>query len=188
MPFFLTGNEADIHFTADELAHMNRRYDNLIEDIEPVNEDEGQTEETRSEEIATLADEIRSDMEAATNEEKAFLEYLVTNDGDDTAWFDDFRDADYKFYGYGTVLRQGSAEYAVIPECDIEDVFKVYIREYVDECVLPGKDDTAQRYFDYEAFQHDVECESGYGIMSSYDGNYEEFTVNDETYYIFRLN
>ncbi len=188
MPFFPTGTEADEHFTADELTHMNRRYDNEIDDIEPVNEDEGQTEETRSEGIAFLADQIREDMEASTEEEKAFLEYLVVNDGDDSAWFDDFRDAGYRFYGNGSVFKQGSAEYAIISEDDIEDAFKTYIREYVDECVLPGKDDTAQRYFNYEAFQHDVECESGYGSMSSYDGNYEEFTVNDVTYYIFRLN
>ena len=191
MPYFTTEteqHEGQNGHSADELAIMNRRYDELIEDIEPVNEDEGQTEETRSEEIAALIDQIREDMEAATEDEKAFLEYLVVNDGDDSAWFDDFRDAGYQFYRFGSVMRQGSAEYAIIPESDIDDVFKVYIREYVDDCILPGKDDTAKRYFDYEAFQHDVECESGYGIMSSYDGNYEEITFDGVTYYVFRLN
>ena len=187
MPFFLAGNEADEHFTADELAHMNRRYDDLIEDIEEVNEDEGQTEASRSEEIATLTDEIRSDMDAATEEEKALLEYLVTNDGDDTAWFDDFRDADYKFYGYGSVFRQGSAEYAVIPEADIDDAFKEYAEQYADDCILPEMPEHTRRFFDMDKFVEESEHD-GYGIMSSYDGNYEEFTVNDVTYYIFRLN
>ena len=38
-------------------------------------------------------------------------------------------------------------------------------------------------------FVEDAISADGRGhFMSSYDGNYEEFTVNDVTYYIFRLN
>jgi len=191
MPYFTTETEqreGQNGHSADELMIMNRRYDELLEDIEPVNEDEGQTEETRAEEINSLIADIRDEIDCATEEEKAFVEYLHSCENEDI-WFYDIDTFKHQFYGGGAVISQGrSSEYAVIPECDIDEVFKTYIREYADDCILPGKDDTAKRYFDYEAFQHDVECESGYGIMSSYDGNYEEITFDGVTYYVFRLN
>jgi len=191
MPYFTTEtekHEGQNGHSADELAIMNRRYDELIEDVEPVNEDEGQTEETRTEEIDSLIADIRDGIDCATEEEKAFVEYLHSCENEDI-WFDDISIAEHRFYEGGAVISQGrSSEYAVIPEGEIEDVFTMYIREYADDCILPGKNDTAKQYFDYEAFQHDVECENGYGIMSSYDGNCEEITFDGVTYYIVRLN
>lgn len=188
MPYFPDGSPADEHFTDDEIALMNTRYDQRVEDVEPVNPDEGQTEEDYKAEITAIIDEIRSDMESADDEEKAFLHYLHNVENDDTAWFDDFTSRAGSFWGRGTLISQGrSAEYAVVPEADIDEVFKSYGENYVDECVLPGANETLQRYFDYDKFIEDLKTD-GYGIMSSYDGNYEEVTFDDVTYYIFRLN
>jgi len=187
MPYFTAETEKDYGRTDEDLAIMNKRYDYLVDDIKPVNPDEGQTEETRSEEIQTLIDEIRSQMDSATDEERAFLSYLIDCENDEEAWFDYFSDAGYKFYGAGTVIREGSAEYAIVPEADIDDAFKEYAEQYVDDCILPTMPESTRRYFDMEAFIEDLQVD-GYGIMSSYDGNYEEITVNGVTYYVFRLN
>jgi len=191
MPYFTTEtekHEGQNGHSADELAIMNRRYDELIEDVEPVNEDEGQTEETRTEEIDSLIADIRDGIDCATEEEKAFVEYLHSCENEDI-WFDDIDTAKYQFYGGGAVISQGrSSEYAVIPECDIEEVFKEYAHHFADDCIIPGKaDETLKRYFDYDAFTEDL-SNDGYGIMSSYDGNYEEITFDGVTYYVFRLN
>lgn len=188
MPYFPDGSPADEHFTDDEIALMNTRYDQRVEDVEPVNPDEGQTEETYQAEIAGIIDEIRSDMESADDDEKAFLYYLHNVENDDTAWFEDFTSQTCGFWGSGTTIRQGrSAEYAVVPEEDIDEVFEAYGENYIDECVLPNADETLKKYFDSERFIEDLKAD-GYGIMSSYDGNYEEVTFDGKTYYIFRLN
>ena len=187
MPYFTPETEKDYGRSTEDLAIMNRRYDSLIEDIEPVNPDEGQTEETRSEEIQALIDEIRDGIDSASDEERAFLSYLIDCENDKTAWFDDFRDNGYHFYGQGTVIKQGSAEYAIIPEDDIDNAFKEYAEQYADDCILPTMPQETRRYFDMEAFIEDLQVD-GYGVMSSYDGNYEEITVDGKTWYVFRLN
>ena len=187
MPYFTAETEKDYDRSTEDLAIMNKRYDSMIEDIEIVDEITGQTGETRSEEIQNLIDEIRDGIDSANDEERAFLSYLIECENDETAWFDDFRDAGYKFYGAGTVIREGSAEYAIVPEADIDDAFKEYAEQYVDDCILPTMPESTRRYFDMEAFIEDLQVD-GYGIMSSYDGNYEEITVNEKTWYVFRLN
>ena len=187
MPYFTEDTEKDYGRTPDDLTIMNRRYDDQIGDIEPVDEETGQTEETRAEEIERLIDDIRDGIDSASAEEVAFLEYLVTSGGEDNAWFDDFRDDGYKFYRFGTVIREGSAEYAIIPEADIDDAFKEYAEEYADDCVLPTMPENTRQYFDMDKFVSDLQTD-GYGIMSSYDGNYDEVTVNGVNYYVFRLN
>lgn len=187
MPFFPDGTEADQHYTEDELAIMNRRFDELVQDIEPVNPDEGQTEETRNEEIQSLADDIRSEMDSADEEAKAFVEYLHSCESEDT-YFDDINQESYKFYGFGAVFRDGNSEYAVLSEDEIEDAFKACVRELADETIVHSMPEDSRRYFDYEAYTSDVEAGDGWGIMSSYDGNYEEITINEKAYYIFRLN
>jgi len=43
-------------------------------------------------------------------------------------------------------------------------------------------------YFDEDAWKYDAKMDGRGHSLASYDGNENEETVNDETYYIYRIN
>jgi hypothetical protein len=189
MPYFTSETEEGTGRTSEEIALMNTRYDQQVEDVEPVNEETGQTEESRSEEIEGIIDEIRSDMGGASEEEIALL-YHLYNEGVYEYWLDDFRVNPDGFYqsplidvGHGT-----SEQWGVIFSGHIEGAFKIYAQGWIDEYVLPTIPERYRLYFDSGAFIHDMELEGGYSGMSPYDGNYEEVTIGGQTWYLFRVN
>jgi hypothetical protein len=189
MPFFTSETEEGTSRTSEEIALMNTRYDQQVEDVEPVDEETGQTEESRSEEIEKLIDDIRSDMDGANEEEIALLFHLH-NEGETDYWLDDltthiggFYTADLIDVGHGT-----SEEWGVVSSNGIEDVYRDYCTGYIDDCVLPEIPERYRQYFDTDLFVSDMEKGDGWGAMSSYDGDYQEVTIGGKTWYLFRMN
>lgn len=189
MPYFTSETEEGTSRTPEELTLMNTRYDQQVDEVEPVNEETGQTEESRSEEIEKIIDEIRSDMDGASEEEIALLFHLH-NEGDTDVWLDDltthtggFNTADLIDVGYGS-----GEEWGVISSDNIDAAYRAYCEGYIDDCVLPEIPESYRRYFDTDLYIADMEKGEGWGAMSSYDGNYDEVTIGGKTWYLFRVN
>lgn len=186
MPFFTPENCQEPKLNDEEIELMNTRYDAEVEDIEPVNPDEGQTEETRAEEIERLIDSIRDDDGSAENCDVALLKFLH-DEGETDLWFDDLC-TDGDFYGSPLTSVGRNRQYAVIESDDIEGVFAKHIEAFVDDCVLPDIPEAYRNYFDTEKYTRDVEANDGYGGMATYDGNDNEVVVDGKYYHIFRMN
>lgn len=96
----------------------------------------------------------------------------------------DINEAKYDYYG-APLYTVGREEYAVISDDDIDDVFKAYARDYIDDCITIPND--IRPYFDEDKFIDDMRMD-GYGIMASYDGDDNEQEYNDTLYHILRMN
>ncbi len=166
---------------------LNTKFNLELEDIDPVNQEGGQTEETREKEILSLVDSLASDASLASEEEVALLCHLHRNEKETDIWFDDISDTGGEFYSTGKIIKQGTAEYAVVYEPSIKRAFNEYVEDYVKSIVLPEIPERYRIYFDIGKFADDLEIE-GYGQMSSYDGNYSEVTIGKEMWLVFRLN
>jgi hypothetical protein len=72
------------------------------------------------------------------------------------------------------------------------------VDEKVDEILEEIKDDPVSwldnhgieytNFIDKDSLKRDLIDESGYGVLSSYDGTYDEITINDNTYIVFRID
>jgi hypothetical protein len=159
---------------------MIARYNGLIEDVDTEDQKE------RIEEINQIKETIIMEVSDADPELCALL-LSLHSEGETDLWFDDFKEG-YRFYGKCNTYEIGkNRQWAVIPESDIDDVFKEYTDNYVNDCILPEVPENIRSYFDYDKFNEDAQSD-GYGIMSSYDGQDNEQDFDDNLYHILRLN
>ena len=83
----------------------------------------------------------------------------------------------------------GNKRYYCLTDDEADLKADEYLDEYIDDCVLSQLPDNLQNYLDSEKFKKDVLCYDGRGSqLASYDGCEYEFTVNDTTYYIYRID
>lgn len=96
-------------------------------------------------------------------------------------------------YGYGKIYSHPyiSGEYWVINSDDVDDAFRAYQNDYIDEFIIPELEKVSDYLvdaFDYNSYIEDLKVNEGYGILSTYDGNSNEVNLDGEFYYVFRLN
>jgi antirestriction protein len=94
----------------------------------------------------------------------------------------------YDFYEYGNIIKWGNEEYVVVQETLMDGLFKEYMEEYIDECVIGDIPESLRGYFDYEAYIDDWENDDGYSVMASYDGYIDDIDILGDQYYVFRIN
>lgn len=85
-------------------------------------------------------------------------------------------------------------EYYVVADSNIDDAFVEFEKQLITEVIEPelnaadnGTGDLMAA-FDMESYISDVKSESGYGVMSGYDGNDHEEYINETLYHVFRNN
>jgi hypothetical protein len=101
----------------------------------------------------------------------------------------DLSEASYKHYGELRIFEHGRAEYAVGTDSEADDAWDAFLESYIDECLIPEiKDETLKQYFDTEAWKRDARMDGRGHSLSSYDGNEDEISADDETFYLYRIN
>jgi len=78
--------------------------------------------------------------------------------------------------------------YSVLTNDEANIAWTESIDNCIDECVLPDLPETAQHYFDRDAFTEDAKIDGRGHSLSGFDGSGYEQTINDTTYYIYRNN
>ncbi len=173
------------NLSLEEIDLMNNRYEEQKKDYELA--DEGQGFDTDNDkQIRALITEIESDLNGATQEEIALLVYLHKQ-GEKDLWVYDVRDKGPHFWE-GTLVERGNRQYGVVMDEHVEDIFKNYMQEYIDNVVTPEIPEAYRNYFDEERFIDDVKDNDGMGGMASYDGDDNEVYIGDQLWHIFRVN
>lgn len=91
-------------------------------------------------------------------------------------------------YGYGITFEYDGAEYAVLDDEDADAAWDESLDSYLDECVLPELPETAQQYFDRDAWKRDAKFDGRGHALNSYDGGEDEYRIDGEWYYVYRTN
>jgi hypothetical protein len=88
---------------------------------------------------------------------------------------------------WGSFSAEGG-EYLVLTEDEAEITWDEHLQSYLDDCVLPELPETAQCYFDEDAWKRDARMDGRGHTISSYDGIEHEVEINGEDYIIFRTS
>lgn len=179
MPYFDKENSPDKD--PKVIVMLNTRYDMGIADITLITPD--QYKDEKAELIEQITYELPSD-----EEDIALLLYLH-GDGETDLWVDDYNfERSYSHKG-GNVYRVcNRREYLVVSSSDLDDVYRDYMVELIDDCVIPNLPENLKNYFDYDSYIDDSLSGDGYGQLAPYDGNDNEVQYNGTYYHIFRLN
>lgn len=70
---------------------------------------------------------------------------------------------------------------------EANDKWNDSLDSYIQECILPELPKAYMNYFDEDAWKYDAKMDGRGHSLASYDGNENEETVNDETYYIYKI-
>lgn len=79
-------------------------------------------------------------------------------------------------------------DYLVLTDSEANDKWEESLNNYLEECIYPELTGTLANYFDDEKWKRDARYDGRGYSLSSYDGNEHEESVNETTYYIFRIN
>ena len=113
----------------------------------------------------TTEEEQQEQREEAIREVTRALSYIVEG-----------YDNSYSYYGQ---------EYLVLTDEEADEEEDRQLSNYIDECLdIP---DDIRPYFDEEAWKRDARMDGRGHTLSSYDGCEHEETVNDTTYYIYKV-
>ena len=87
-----------------------------------------------------------------------------------------------------SLLEYGSEEYLVVTDDEADDLWEESLDNYLEECIYPELTGNLANYFDDEKWKNDARYDGRGHSLSSYDGCEYEETVNDEIFYIYRVN
>ena len=76
--------------------------------------------------------------------------------------------------------------YLVLTDRDAENKWDEYLDNYLDDIILPELPESAQQYFNRDAWISDAKLDGRGHSLSSYDGNEHCETVNGVDYYIYQ--
>jgi hypothetical protein len=110
------------------------------------------------------------------NRIKALAQFLSISEDDITESYENNFEAD-------------GAEYMVLNDLEADIACDDYLDNYLQDCILNQIPENLRNYFDQESFKDDCIHSDGRGhILSGYDGEENEQTVDGETFYIYRVN
>lgn len=78
--------------------------------------------------------------------------------------------------------------YLVLTNEEADQKWEEYLDDYLEQCIYPELPHSARGYFDDEKWKNDMRTDGRGHSLSSYDGNEEKETIEDETFYIYRIN
>lgn len=77
--------------------------------------------------------------------------------------------------------------YLVMDDDEANEAWEEYLDNYIDDCILPELPELAQRYFDRDTWISDARYDGRGHALSAYDGNELDQTINNTTYYIYKM-
>ncbi len=82
----------------------------------------------------------------------------------------------------------GQQEYLVLTDSEADDRWEEELNHYIDECILPEVPENIRFYFDEEKWKDDARMEGRGHVIATYDSVEEYETIDEEDYYIYRMN
>ena len=79
-------------------------------------------------------------------------------------------------------------DYLVLTDEEADEKWEEGLNNLLDDCVLPGLEETHQYYFDREKWISDAKDDGRGHTLSPYDGNEDCVIINRTDYYIYRCN
>ncbi len=124
----------------------------------------------------TLADAQKqfSDLDTESKE-SGFDEFVISN-------FVEIEEFDNEPFDYG------DKEYYVLTDSEADDVWESELDDYISHVIMPEIPGYLQIYFDEERWKEDARYDGRGHSIGRYDGNENEETIGDETFYIYRIN
>lgn len=77
-------------------------------------------------------------------------------------------------------------EYLAGEDSEMDQEWDNDLENYIDECLIPDLPETAQKYFDREAWKRDAQIDGRAHSLNRYDGGEEHARINDTDYYAYR--
>ena len=144
------------------------KYKTLPEDLEDQIKDIIADIEYKSDQC--VGDEEYNELD---DKEKALFKFLVDDEGlTEADALDGCTDAN---------------NYMVLTDSEADEAMDEQLESILDDCILPEMPETAQRYFDREAWKSDAAMDGRGHILASYDGCEEWVSLDDTEYYIYRI-
>lgn len=82
----------------------------------------------------------------------------------------------------------GEQEYLVLEDYEADEEWDDQLEDYIDDLILPEIPEHYRNYFDRERWKDDARYDGRGHVLALYDGCEEEIEIEDETYYIYRVN
>jgi len=79
-------------------------------------------------------------------------------------------------------------DYLVLTDSEAEDKWEEALNNYLEDCIYPELTGNLANYFDDDKWKQDARYDGRGHSLASYDGEEHEESVNNTTYYIFRIN
>lgn len=79
-------------------------------------------------------------------------------------------------------------EYLVVTDEEADELWEQELDYYLEECVYPELTGNLAGYFDDEAWKRDAKFDGRGHSLGRYDGHENYENVEDETFYIYRVN
>ena len=79
-------------------------------------------------------------------------------------------------------------DYLICTDDEAQDRFVQCLQDYIDDCIMPTIPESLRYYFDDEKWMRDAEIDGRGHTLASYDGEENEVIVDEETFYIYRIN
>ena len=86
-----------------------------------------------------------------------------------------------------TLGADGEGVYLVVTDDEANDLWDKSLESYFEECVLSQIPEHLQYYFDEELWKQDAKTDGRGHALSLYDSCEESEEVEDEVFYIFRI-
>jgi len=172
--------------------HLEQTYDEWVRDSPDsyFNEDDFELtdeQEERKEVLEKYIEEM-TDKKSELEDEQAEFEHNS----------DEYNDLDEKIQEYSENIDKAQEEYDSIEPLNepTEEMIQEKIEELVEDGLSDpkawfdnlGYDKIPEEFINIEGIVDDLVRESGYGEMNGYDGSYDTEYINDEQYYIMRVD
>lgn len=82
----------------------------------------------------------------------------------------------------------GTEEYLICTNDEADELWEAILDNYLEECIYSELIGNLKNYFDDKAWKRDAKYDGRGHSLSGYDGNENEETISEETFYIYRTN
>lgn len=86
------------------------------------------------------------------------------------------------------IIEYGSEEYLVVTDEEADEKWENELDWYLEECIYPELPDSIRNYFDDDKWKRDARLADRAHSLAKYDGYENSENIENETFYIYRIN